>query len=288
MDAIRMAAEEERSALRRYCLALAGSRWDAEDLEQSAWCRALAYPGWEAHANREALLLRIARNLWTDQQRKKALHQRSLPELAAAEPNREASGEAAGGWELGTMLHSLGRRLTPLQLAVWLLREMHGSSIAETALRLGMTEGAVKAAMHRARRALGAVRRDLAAGGLREPADESLLARVRGLAAALRTGDAAAIAALAEQEALEPAVAAAALAGRVQARAAAGAAAVPAEGRGACDGAPQAQAGWNAVSDAVAPQALATWSGVGATWSGASAAGYPAGLAGCAIWGLAG
>ncbi|MCM3749578.1 RNA polymerase sigma factor [Paenibacillus pasadenensis] len=206
--------ETERSALRRYCLALTGKPWEAEDLEQSVWCRALAYPGWENHANPEALLLRIARNLWTDQQRRNALSQRLLPELMPLQPETE---QQADSWELELMLHSLDRRLTPLQLAVWLLREMHGSAIAETAKRLGMTEGAVKAAMHRARRALGEVRRDLQAGGLREPADEGLLARVRMLAAALRTGDAAAIAALAEQDALEPAVAAANLAGRVQA-----------------------------------------------------------------------
>ncbi|OXM14864.1 RNA polymerase sigma factor [Paenibacillus herberti] len=211
--------EEERGALRRYCLALAGSPSDAEDLEQSAWARALGYPGWDGHANKQALLLRIARNIWTDQQRRKARHQRLLPELFPDQAAAYMPQQHMDSWELETMLHSLERRMTPLQLAVWLLREMHGSSIAETAERLGMTEGAVKAAMHRSRRALAAVRCDLQAGGLREPADEALLIRVRGLAAALRTGDAAAIAALAEQDALEPAVAAASLAGRVQASA---------------------------------------------------------------------
>ncbi|SDS62467.1 RNA polymerase sigma-70 factor, ECF subfamily [Paenibacillaceae bacterium GAS479] len=211
--------EEERGALRRYCLSLAGSPCDAEDLEQSAWCRALAYPGWDGHANKQALLLRIARNLWTDQQRRNALHQRVLPELLPDQAAAYIPQQHTDSWELETMLHSLERRMTPLQLAVWLLREMHGSSIAETAERLCMTEGAVKAAMYRSRRALAAVRRDLQAGGLRETADEALLVRVRGLAAALRTGDAAAIAALAEQDALEPAVAAAILAGRVQASA---------------------------------------------------------------------
>ncbi|ASS68025.2 MULTISPECIES: RNA polymerase sigma factor [unclassified Paenibacillus] len=194
--------EEERAALRRYCLALTRSAWEAEDLEQSAWCRALAAPIWREHANRQALLLRIARNLWTDHLRREALHRRTLPELQEAE-----AVQPAASWELEELLRPLELRLSPLQLSVWLLREVMNRSIRETAELLLTTEGAVKAAFHRARRALDGVRRDLQAGGLREPADEALMARLRGLAAAVRTDDAAAIAALAEQDVLEPAVA---------------------------------------------------------------------------------
>jgi RNA polymerase sigma factor (sigma-70 family) len=206
--------EEERAALRRYCLALTRSAWEAEDLEQAAWCRALAAASWREHANRQALLLRIARNLWTDHLRREELSRKTLPELMPAD-----SVQPAASWELEELLRPLERHLSPLQLVVWLLREVMGHSIRETAQLLFTTEGAVKAAFHRARRALESVRRDLLAGGLREPADEGLLARLRGLAAAVRTGDAAAIAALAEQDALEPVVAVGILGNSVTAQA---------------------------------------------------------------------
>lgn len=84
-----------------------------------------------------------------------------------------------------------------------MLREAFGLTGAETALRLRMTEGAVKAALHRAREALAAVREELEKEAPL-PDDEGLRVYLRSLAVAFRDGDIARLAALAQQDALPP------------------------------------------------------------------------------------
>ena len=65
--------------LRRYCLALAGTRWDAEDLAQEAWLRGLESGALRGHPNPKALLMRLAKRKWIDRTRR----ERTLARITA-------------------------------------------------------------------------------------------------------------------------------------------------------------------------------------------------------------
>lgn len=175
-------------ALKRYCLTLTQSPWEAEDLAQDTWVKALGYMRTSKHSklksdmndtsqmnnnsehtsrtnfslltnhpNPEALLLRIARNTWTDIMRRKATLSRVL------EMDHSRTEEAAGNglFEIEAAFQALQKHLSPLQQAVFLLRDVFEHSGIEAAEILETTEGAVKAALHRARQALPAVRQEL-------------------------------------------------------------------------------------------------------------------------------
>lgn len=175
-------------ALKRYCLALTQSPWEAEDLAQDTWVKALGYMKTSKHSklksemndtsqmnnnsehtsrtnfssltnhpNPEALLLRIARNTWTDIMRRKATLSRVL------EMDQPRTEEAAGYglFEIEAAFQALQKHLSPLQQAVFLLRDVFEHSGSEAAEILDTTEGAIKAALHRARQALPAVRQEL-------------------------------------------------------------------------------------------------------------------------------
>jgi RNA polymerase sigma-70 factor (ECF subfamily) len=137
-----------RPALWRYCFSLTGSAWDAEDLTQETMVRAfgrLAYQ-WQP-INTRAYLHRIASRIYLDRQRRASIDVVGLD---------ESMGEEAGGFsELG--YEALGRltgSMPPLQRAVFLLIEGFDFTNKEAAEMLETTEGAVKAALHRARRNL--------------------------------------------------------------------------------------------------------------------------------------
>ncbi len=177
--------QQLQRTLLRYCRSLPGMRQEAEDLAQDAWLKALAASNGAVHANPEALLLRVAKNSWVDQVRRQAVY--------AGLIKRHSPASCHPGAPFSTMvedaLHVLLIRLTPQQLAVFLLRDVCGYNVADAALQLHLTEGAVKAAHHRARRALPNVQRDLALGGLAEPQQEGFKALLRALASCYERGD---------------------------------------------------------------------------------------------------
>ncbi|WP_370511384.1 sigma factor-like helix-turn-helix DNA-binding protein [Paenibacillus odorifer] len=72
----------------------------------------------------------------------------------------EASAEY-GSFEIEAAFQALQEHLSPLQQAVFLLRDVLGHSAMEAAEILDTTEGAIKAALHRARQALPLVRQEL-------------------------------------------------------------------------------------------------------------------------------
>ncbi|MCR2804559.1 RNA polymerase sigma factor [Paenibacillus soyae] len=148
--------EAMQAALQRYCLALTGSSWEAQDLSQTAWTKALERLRGRGHVNPEAYLLRIAKNAWIDVCRRKAAYKELLEGLLFID--REDKEDAL---EMEEVFRALIKHLSPLQRTVFVLREALGYSIAETAVGLGTTEGAVKAALHRARQAMGEVRQEL-------------------------------------------------------------------------------------------------------------------------------
>lgn len=187
-----------QASLTRYCLSLTRSPHDAEDLAQDTWLKALGTLQGLGHRNAEAYMLRIAKNAWIDRMRRQAREARLL---RLEEPGFMEAPE--GPFEAERLLGALALRMSPVQRAVFLLREVFGLTGAETASRLRMTEGAVKAALHRARDALAAVKEELAKEAPL-PNDEGFRVYLRALAAAFQDGDIARLVALAQQDALPP------------------------------------------------------------------------------------
>lgn len=182
-----------REALQRYCLSLTRSRADAEDLAQDTWTKALAYGKFADSPNPEALLLRIAKNTWIDAVRRKASLGRVLERtlVLTLSGSGQDSGQAPESslTEIELAFHALIRHLSPLQRTVFLLRDVLGYPASEAAELLGTTEGAVKAALHRARQALDAVRRELRDHeGPALPPDMDLRILLQALAASYEKG----------------------------------------------------------------------------------------------------
>lgn len=174
--------EQLQVVLYRYCLSLTKSPADAEDLAQSAWLKVLSRAGGANHPNLEALLLRIARHSWIDETRRRNVWTRiARKSVTPAEPPADSTPS-----ELELHLHVLASHMSPLQRTVFLLRDVFDHPIAETAKLLATSEGAVKAALHRARQSLSAIRDELELGETPVPADDSHLS---AMAAALRRED---------------------------------------------------------------------------------------------------
>ncbi|MCR8842373.1 RNA polymerase sigma factor [Paenibacillus sp. SC116] len=146
--------EQLNELLNRYCLSLTHSVWDSEDLVQDTWVKYLDRKQEHVHANPEALLLRTAKNSWIDQHRRKKVFERILNENREQLDNGEKFAQDSSSFDLETAFQQLMKHLSPLQRTVLLLRSVFGYSVADTAKKLQTTEGAVKAAYHRARKEL--------------------------------------------------------------------------------------------------------------------------------------
>ncbi|MCQ6558134.1 RNA polymerase sigma factor [Paenibacillus mendelii] len=149
--------ERNMTILYRYCLTLTHSPWEAEDIVQEACLRVLPLlKGQRPHANPAALIKRTAKNIWIDQVRRQQLKDRLIQQLAGYEAHTDEH-----SFEVEHILSALVQRLSPLQLTVFLLRDVFQYKAAEAAARLQMTEGAVKAALHRARKGVAALKQHL-------------------------------------------------------------------------------------------------------------------------------
>jgi len=142
--------------LHRYCLTLTRSEWESEDLAQEACLRTLSVlTGRCAHPNPVALLIRTAKNIWIDRLRRGQIAARVEQQLIIA---GDVTHHDEYSYGTDSILNSLARSLSPLQLTVFLLRDVFEFSAAETAVRLRTTEGAIKAALHRARRGIARIK----------------------------------------------------------------------------------------------------------------------------------
>ncbi|REK74751.1 RNA polymerase sigma factor [Paenibacillus paeoniae] len=150
--------ESLQTSLYRYCLVLTGSEWDAADLSQTAWNKSIRRLREQGHDNPEAFLLRTAKNSWIDDCRRKAAYKELLDGMVHTY-RQDAAMPKTHDSELA--MQALFRHLSPIQRTVFVLREALGYSIAETAEWMETTEGAVKAALYRARQSLGAVRENI-------------------------------------------------------------------------------------------------------------------------------
>lgn|GEM_PF-658748 len=184
--------QELRARLHRYCLSLTQSGADAEDLTQETLLRAERRRQQRGdHANPEALLLRMAKNLWIDGLRRTVIYRQILVEQAQQQERQLAASVDASTERMAAAFHVLLHDLSPQQRVVLLMREVYGYSAAECATYMETTEGAVKSLLHRARQALLRVRADGAeeleqAIGQLEPEET---ARTDELVQAYVTGD---------------------------------------------------------------------------------------------------
>jgi RNA polymerase sigma factor, sigma-70 family len=194
--------ERLQGMLSRYCLRLTKSRVEAEDLAQEAWLKAIDSLQPLDHVKPEAYLLRIARNTWIDRVRRQAAQARMMEAVRESAKHYAMPDDSQLGTELA--MQAIMTFLSPLQRTVFLLRDVYGYSSQETALMAGLTVGAVKAALHRARAALPLVRQAIEQGTLRVPKDEGLRGVLRALAIAYEAGDIDAMLTLVQQGELEP------------------------------------------------------------------------------------
>lgn len=189
IDMNKKSLQELGTSLHRYCLSLTRSGTEADDLAQETWTKALGYSRFALSPNPEALLLRIAKNTWIDAVRRRGSLIRALERSeAGAESTRIPADEGdISGIELA--FQSLISYLSPLQRTAFVLRDVMGYSAAEAAVSLRTTEGAVKAALHRARLALDKVREELAEHeGPALPPEADYRAYLRALAHAYEQG----------------------------------------------------------------------------------------------------
>jgi len=142
-----------RPALHRYCCKLTGNVWDGEDLMQDALLRVFGLLG-KIDAdldNPKAYFIRTATHLWIDEQRRTARH-RAWTARQVDEGAANANAEYAT--ELREAASALLERLPPRERAAVLLREVLDLSAQDSAALLQVSEGAVKAALHRGRERL--------------------------------------------------------------------------------------------------------------------------------------
>jgi RNA polymerase sigma-70 factor (ECF subfamily) len=140
-----------RPELYRYCRRLAGNAWDGEDLVHDTLLRGFALLGADqgAVANPRGYLVRVATNLWIDQQRR-----RTSEAAAYASLDTPSNVQPRDLVELGDAGRRLLEALAPQERAAVVLKEVFDFSLAEIAATLATSVGAVKAALHRGRERL--------------------------------------------------------------------------------------------------------------------------------------
>lgn len=180
--------EHLNALLHRYCLSLAQSTWDSDDLVQDTWVKILEKIKERQHNNPEALLLRTAKNGWIDQVRRRQVYDRILDKEQELAREAQAALGNNSTFDLEIAFYYLIKHLSPLQRTVLLLRSVLGYSVAETADKLFTTEGAVKAAYHRARKTLETKEQELGEVHI-DSREEELKTRLNALAIAYMDGE---------------------------------------------------------------------------------------------------
>ncbi|HET7579261.1 MAG TPA: RNA polymerase sigma factor [Bacillales bacterium] len=139
--------------LARYCRMMTGTPWDGDDLLQETLIKAFKSPtSLEEHPAPKAYLFRIATNAWIDHCRKN-----KIP-VDTYEDQKFANPDARLEFEVREALETLVHRLPPRQVAIVLLMDVFGFAARSAAAMMEVTEGAVKAALHRARTTLKQVK----------------------------------------------------------------------------------------------------------------------------------
>ncbi|HEU5138683.1 MAG TPA: sigma-70 family RNA polymerase sigma factor [Bacillales bacterium] len=147
------AIQSYHADLSRYCRMMTGTPWDADDLLQETLIKAFKSGSvLENHPAPKAFLFRVATNTWIDHCRRN-----KVPE-DTYEDEQFANGNDKYEFEVREALETLIYRLPPRQVAIVLLMDVFGFSAKSAAAMMEVTEGAVKAALHRARSTLKKVK----------------------------------------------------------------------------------------------------------------------------------
>jgi RNA polymerase sigma-70 factor (ECF subfamily) len=142
--------------VRRAVRAVLRDRSEAEDAVQQAFLQAFSgLEGWTGSAPFSSWLARIATNEALMRARRSRRLERAALQLAhdADEPRGTPEQEAASREAMARVQAALPR-LPPRHREILQLATLHGLSHADVAERLGVSHGAVKVRLHRAREAL--------------------------------------------------------------------------------------------------------------------------------------
>ncbi|RCX14469.1 RNA polymerase sigma factor (sigma-70 family) [Fontibacillus phaseoli] len=144
---------KHQQALRQYCRSLAGSPWEGDDLVQDTWLKVWSalLGGVQGERITQAYLYRVARNAWIDRTRKKVVStvRQSLED--------DIQTQEVSSIEIWAAMETLVQNLAPVQRTALLLVDILKYTAEEAAVLVNSTEGAVKAALHRARTKLKAM-----------------------------------------------------------------------------------------------------------------------------------
>jgi RNA polymerase sigma-70 factor (TIGR02957 family) len=148
------AFEEHRGLLFSVAYRMLGTVADAEDVVQDAWLRWSAGDR-ESVEDPKAYLVRVVTNTAIDRLRSARTRRESyvgawLPEPLLTTPDVAEDVELAESVSLAVLV--VLETLSPLERAVFVLREVFGFSHAEVAATLDRTEASVRQVAHRARR----------------------------------------------------------------------------------------------------------------------------------------
>ncbi len=139
--------------LMRFAIALTRSRDEAEDLAQAACERALAHAGqWQPDTRLDSWMFRIARTIWLNRLRARAVGERYRAEIAARN-----EGTAVPQAESRLMLARVAEKMLALpaeQRVVLMLVTVEGLTYREAAEIAGIPIGTVMSRLARGRLAL--------------------------------------------------------------------------------------------------------------------------------------
>lgn len=140
--------------LRRFALALAGSRENADDLVQSACERALrSSNSWKPGSRLDSWMFRVLRNLWIDHHRRKRVQTSANPEMEANVPGEDGRRTAESRLELA-QVPALIATLPEQQRDVLVLVCIEDMPYREAAAILDVPIGTVMSRLARGRQAL--------------------------------------------------------------------------------------------------------------------------------------
>ncbi|HEX3457118.1 MAG TPA: sigma-70 family RNA polymerase sigma factor [Candidatus Baltobacteraceae bacterium] len=141
--------EKIRPELHRYCARMTGSVFDGEDVVQETLAKAYYALGQMVQPPKlRPWLFRIAHNTAMDFIKR---YERQYVEPVADVPDRAEPEESGADPALVEAALTVFAELPPAQRSAAILKDVLGQSLEETALTMGTTVGAVKAALSRAR-----------------------------------------------------------------------------------------------------------------------------------------
>ncbi|QMV44645.1 RNA polymerase sigma factor [Cohnella cholangitidis] len=133
--------------LKKYCLYLTKSGWDAEDLFQESLLKSLVFfIHTKPYLDVKLFLMRVAKNLWIDECRKKQRRRR----LDLADPSKSYYTDN-DYVEIRSAIEWLSERFPRRNIEMWLLFYYFGYSMQEIANDMGCTTSTIKSILFRTR-----------------------------------------------------------------------------------------------------------------------------------------